>query len=118
MSVWQDGAGWHTTIAPCALFLAQGEALQADKLSGEAEVYSLEIAFRTLATGERLLEWTCECKVRRNLPYTSTERAYIDRLLSERLLKLEMKKPLLTGLDWTWDKSGGIQAIGSLDDFP
>jgi hypothetical protein len=120
MKVWRDGAGWHTTSAPSADFLTKAEAERASALPA-AEAYSLEISLRTLAKGERLLEWTCECKARRNLPYTEAERAYMDRLIEARIRQRDERRERLSppessrsALDWMWDKSGGIASIGGL----
>lgn len=106
MKVHRDGKGWHPVNAPDATFDRMEDAVKASLMT-PAEAYSHEISVRTLATGERLLEWICEVKVRTGAPYTPKEREYVDRLVAARLEERRAKEERLHPphpLDWVWSR--------------
>lgn len=50
----------------------------------KAEAYSADLATRTLATGDRLHEHICKAKIANRIPFTTDERAFLDRVIAEK----------------------------------
>lgn len=59
--------------------------------SARAEAWSADIAGRTLATGDQLLEHICRAKLANRVPYTAAERAYLDRVTAARRVELQAR---------------------------